>query len=408
MSSVLKKAVLLKEFFLVNTYFASALLVACLGIIVLACMSLIQSYEQIQKKAEITSQNLCAVLSDNLIASYEKIDIAVLGVKSAAEDQLLNGDIDGSFIETFIRRRMEWIPELFALRTVTAEGIISHGNNIPPGSRISVSDRDYFIRLKSDKSAGLIFSKPLIGKISGTWTIILARRINARDGSFAGVAYGAVELSTMRAYFESLAIGKDGIVTLRYPDLSILVRTGSMKDVIGQSAVSKEFAALVQAGSTSGTFSAVSQVDKIKRIYTFRKLQPYGQYLYVGLSSRDVFAPWRREICRTIGFAALLIVLIAASTWIAYRSWCRQRQAESERELIIVKLEKSLEEVKVLSGLIPICSSCKKVRDDNGYWSQIESYISSRSTAQFSHSICPDCAKRIYPELFERKDKKKK
>jgi len=60
------------------------------------------------------------------------------------------------------------------------------------------------------------------------------------------------------------------------------------------------------------------------------------------------------------------------------------------------KLRKALEEIKILSGLLPICSSCKKIRDDKGYWNQIESYIREHSEAEFSHGICPECATRWY------------
>ncbi|MCG8572704.1 MAG: cache domain-containing protein [Spirochaetes bacterium] len=63
------------------------------------------------------------------------------------------------------------------------------------------------------------------------------------------------------------------------------------------------------------------------------------------------------------------------------------------------KIESHTSEVKQLKGLLPICSNCKKIRDDEGYWSQIETYISKRSAAEFSHGICPDCAKKIYPEV---------
>lgn len=63
------------------------------------------------------------------------------------------------------------------------------------------------------------------------------------------------------------------------------------------------------------------------------------------------------------------------------------------------QLEMALNEVKTLSGFIPICASCKKIRDDKGYWEQIESYIAAHSKAQFSHSICPDCINKLYPEL---------
>ena len=60
--------------------------------------------------------------------------------------------------------------------------------------------------------------------------------------------------------------------------------------------------------------------------------------------------------------------------------------------------------LRYLAGLLPICASCKKIRDDKGYWSQIESYIQNHSEAEFSHSICPECAKKLYPEFCEDND----
>jgi hypothetical protein len=77
----------------------------------------------------------------------------------------------------------------------------------------------------------------------------------------------------------------------------------------------------------------------------------------------------------------------------------RRKLTEIEKERLIGELQKAINEVKTLSGLIPICAQCKKVRDDSGYWNQIESYIHKHSNADFSHSICPDCAKNLYPEI---------
>ncbi|MDL1963176.1 MAG: transporter substrate-binding domain-containing protein [Deltaproteobacteria bacterium] len=67
-----------------------------------------------------------------------------------------------------------------------------------------------------------------------------------------------------------------------------------------------------------------------------------------------------------------------------------------------VELEKAVKEIKQLSGMLPICASCKKIRDDKGYWKQIETYISEHSEAQFSHSICPECAQKLYPEFYTK------
>jgi len=61
-----------------------------------------------------------------------------------------------------------------------------------------------------------------------------------------------------------------------------------------------------------------------------------------------------------------------------------------------------MKEVEALSGLLPICGSCKKIRDDQGYWNQIEAYIQARTEAQFTHGICPDCARDFYPAHFQK------
>ena len=81
-----------------------------------------------------------------------------------------------------------------------------------------------------------------------------------------------------------------------------------------------------------------------------------------------------------------------------------RKLAQIEKDSLIVELKDALSQVKTLSGFLPICASCKKIRDDSGYWNQIESYIRDRSEAEFSHSICPDCAKKLYPEISEEND----
>jgi len=77
----------------------------------------------------------------------------------------------------------------------------------------------------------------------------------------------------------------------------------------------------------------------------------------------------------------------------------RRKAAEKERDTLIEELQKAISEVKTLRGFLPICANCKKIRDDEGYWNQIEGYITKHSDAIFSHSICPDCAKELYPDL---------
>lgn len=81
-----------------------------------------------------------------------------------------------------------------------------------------------------------------------------------------------------------------------------------------------------------------------------------------------------------------------------------RKTAEDEREKLIEELKQALAQVRTLSGLLPICSSCKKIRNDKGYWEQIETYIGDHSDAEFSHSLCPDCAERLYPGIKRKID----
>lgn len=86
------------------------------------------------------------------------------------------------------------------------------------------------------------------------------------------------------------------------------------------------------------------------------------------------------------------------------RDIARQRQAEAERQLLIQELMAASKQVRALTGLLPICATCKRVRDDKGYWQQVEAFIAKHSEITFTHSICPDCAEE-YERQFGRKDK---
>ncbi|TKJ39930.1 hypothetical protein CEE37_09335 [candidate division LCP-89 bacterium B3_LCP] len=85
------------------------------------------------------------------------------------------------------------------------------------------------------------------------------------------------------------------------------------------------------------------------------------------------------------------------------RDITERKNAEKERENLITELQEALQRIKTLRGLIPICAKCKKIRDDQGFWNQVESYIEEHSSAEFSHGICPDCMKVLYPKYHAKR-----
>ncbi len=79
-----------------------------------------------------------------------------------------------------------------------------------------------------------------------------------------------------------------------------------------------------------------------------------------------------------------------------------RKKIETERERLIKKLQSALAEVKTLKGIVPICSGCKKIRDDEGFWQQVETYVQKHTDAKFSHGFCPDCVEKYYPSHAEQ------
>jgi len=100
--------------------------------------------------------------------------------------------------------------------------------------------------------------------------------------------------------------------------------------------------------------------------------------------------------------ASGLLLSIIVILFVENKTISKRKQAEKEREKLIAELQDAAAKIKILRGMLPICSNCKKVRDDKGYWNQIESYIRKHSEAEFTHSMCPLCAKKLYPELFQK------
>jgi ligand-binding sensor domain-containing protein len=125
-----------------------------------------------------------------------------------------------------------------------------------------------------------------------------------------------------------------------------------------------------------------------------------------GTSIKIIITPpfWQTWWFRTIVVIFVISVLVAIYLWRVNRIQQTAIRLEAMVKERTSELEEAMNNIKVLKGLIPICASCKKVRDDSGFWRQVEDYISHHSEAQFSHGICPDCMKKLYPQFYKEPD----
>jgi len=106
-----------------------------------------------------------------------------------------------------------------------------------------------------------------------------------------------------------------------------------------------------------------------------------------------------------VRFVVVYLLISVLAFWFEHLRQHYRKGMELEQQRLRAErtaLQEALSQVKQLSGMLPICASCKKVRDDQGYWTQIEAYISSHSHAEFSHGICPDCGDQLYPGIYRK------
>lgn len=370
-----------------------------LVVITLAAFWLLGSYNQHLAKAQATTQNLVQVLDQNVADLFKEADLAVLAIKDEFEHEQRQGEDTGQLLDAFIARLHARVRRVDFLRTADAQGHIVHGTGVKPGGEGSIEDRDYFRQLRDNPDAGLVISQPVIGKLSGRWVLILARRLESPNRSFSGVAYAVIALEQFTQAFTHLDVGPEGFIALRGEDLGIIVRHPEPEGLatgIGQRFVAPGLLEHLRAGRISGSYEATSSRG-VRQVLSFRKLSGFPFYVIVGLAKADALKAWRRELTQALAGVTLFLTLMGLSAWQLHRAWERQRIANET-------LAEALATVKTLGGMLPICSYCKKIRDDQGYWSQVEAYLHDHSEAEFTHGICPDCARVHFTEVLSRRD----
>ncbi|XHR28276.1 MAG: HAMP domain-containing protein [Chthoniobacteraceae bacterium] len=333
---------------------------------------------------------------------------------------------------------------------VRSDGLVL-ASAVPMKEAVYIDDRLWFRTLR--ETGELAVSEYLIGRISGKAGVNLGFPLYPLPGNpFPGALYASLDLKMIQrclaqihlpAHAVILVVDKKGTCVARRPEIT-------------QTGVSaRSWVAFQEAGARVGVPVTTVGNDGTLRDYHYVNLPGIeGLMVAVGISRADATeesrAAFRRNLyilafwtAASLGLAGLIgqaSVLknvdhlsatarrLAAQDWSASAamsggaSEIRQlastfdamaaalrRQNEDLEEQVWrrtaelsatnASLTDALAQVTTLNGLLPICSGCKKIRDDQGYWSQIEHYISAHSGAQFSHSLCPDCAKKYFPEL---------
>jgi len=283
-----------------------------------AILVLLQSREQYSDKATTEAEALSAALAQTMLAMIDKIDLALLVTLDEIERQSASGGIDGPTLERFLARSDRRLPESLGLAVFSQAGIVEYSVNSGNTKGVSAEDRPYFTTLRDNPAAGLVLSPPYIGHTTRQWIMVLARRRNHPDGSFAGAVGARIPLSYLQNLVTSLDVGPHGVVSLYDGDQTILARNpldGPQGNAIGQSTPSPVLKARIAAGQTMGHYLAHSGLDGILRLYYYREVGDLPLYVNVALAEQDYLLPWR-QACNWTGALTLLFLLTSSAvTW---------------------------------------------------------------------------------------------
>ena len=300
-------------------------------VIAIVVVMLRQSESEAHERARIGTATLAQVVEQNVSDAINKIDLALLTTIDEIQRQAVAGPVDQTALNAYLAQMTARLPEVEGVRITDDAGMVRFGYGTTSTDRIWIGDRAFFQTLRDQPAAGLVFSDPLLGRVSHRWVLVVSRRytIPGADGDpvFAGIVYGDLSIDRLADQFAALNVGAQGSVTLWDRDLKAVVRypeTAGRGQTIGVATGSDALKELIGAGLTSGTYRTHSRLDNVDRQLSFRKIGHYPFYVSIGQAPDDYLASWRNQAFWLGTFATLFALVTGLAAWLLDRSWRQQ------------------------------------------------------------------------------------
>ncbi|WP_027473953.1 bifunctional diguanylate cyclase/phosphodiesterase [Curvibacter gracilis] len=279
---------------------------ALLTYIGLMSWGLKQSHDREFELAQHSQENLAKVLESHAAATVQKIDTVLLATQLRLGESLQAERNDPRAINAALAKYLGLITESQSLRVANAEGAFIYD---AAGTLFSASirDRDYFLRNQADPSGQLVISDPIFARITHNWVITLSRRIDDREGRFAGLVQAAVRADHFQDFYQGLKLGPGRTVALLDDQMRLVARFPEAPERLGQPIGSPALRSLIAERRTEAIYSAPSAVDGVERLFSLRKIGSHPLYVLVGWEHAEFMANWYRQVF----WAALSAVILA-------------------------------------------------------------------------------------------------
>ena len=301
----------------------STIALGTIAIVALFAYLLWSGYREKMESAATTTRNYAAIIEARLDATFRRAEAHLQELAKGLPLEALDKQAVPRFakaLDAGLDARRLNFPELVGLRVFDTAGDLIYASESATTQRANAADRDYFREARDNPGANLVFSEVAISRITGRPALFVAKAVRDDKGAFRGLVSASVELEYFQKLFESLDIGKEGLITIfRSDTFTPVLRRPAIAD--GKNLPMRPSLPARQAvasGKKNGTFEVASPVDNVTRIYSIRILSGYPFYVGVGISTRDALAGWQtRSIAVSMAGLLLLGLLLA----VLHRLW---------------------------------------------------------------------------------------
>lgn len=260
------------------------------------------------REAEVANTNVARMIAVQVESTLKTADVALLDVAERVEHDGIEGAALDR-LQAHLAAVAATSPELHGLFVYDVDGTWLATSLGRPAAG-SNSDREYFQYHRVHPGRRLHVGPPIRSRSTGVWIIPVSRRIEARDGSFAGVALVTLKVDFFERIYDELEIGKTGIVLLALDDGTVMYRRPFAERLIGTN-LARSPALRTLFRQPSGSAILVSSVDQIERLYSYRRVRGFPFVVAVGRTKNELLSNWERA-SMLIGAAALLVCAMAA------------------------------------------------------------------------------------------------
>lgn len=328
---------------------------------------LIQSHQHYTRSASEISQSLALSIETFLTAHFQAMDLALRSASDEFAARHRAGNFQPEAFNQYLRSLRLRVPNATAIRGTDVDGTVLYGDDVDRGSLHNLADREHFRRALSER--GLIISLPIVSRLTGDLILPATRALLTPDGRFAGTVSIHTAVPRLEAYFSSVRVGTQGVVTLIDLQRRVLVRYPRPPDANPDKVVvlNAPFTVrAVEARLRQANYESHSPVDGVSRTLTLRRIGDYDAYVICGIGTGDYLHPWYRELAAGIATFGLLCILSIAFGLNLKRRWRSElrvqsleasAQAHRELEAVITAIPDALLELSADGRCLRVMST---------------------------------------------------